>query len=313
MQQLLINLSLLLLIIINYINAYNIVSINLLLKKSMEDSLISFIKLPYIHNLKIKNHSNYLILNYLDIPKKKTNLNIQLLPNLIKITDINDKIINDIRINNDHYNELINDDDKRKTDSFLNIYDTIKNNKKQLVIINKNNKNNMNSKYLYLIKSKNEYLVRYTFDYNKKRYKYYFDIRATPVDKYETSWEISAKVTDYSVDKSLAMIGFYIKNWIENNIYNNNRYEDIQIIIIGGSIDNINIIINIYNILKNLKISKYIFKTHILKKNPLNRLKINTSNNSISFISDNDYYNCFGDDNSNHINNENYSSILKKI
>lgn len=221
MQQLLINLSLLLLIIINYINAYNIVSINLLLKKSMEDSLISFIKLPYIHNLKIKNHSNYLILNYLDIPKKKTNLNIQLLPNLIKITDINDKIINDIRINNDHYNELINDDDKRKTDSFLNIYDTIKNNKKQLVIINKNNKNNMNSKYLYLIKSKNEYLVRYTFDYNKKRYKYYFDIRATPVDKYETSWEISAKVTDYSVDKSLAMIGFYIKNWIENNIYNN--------------------------------------------------------------------------------------------
>jgi len=221
MQQLLINLSLLLLIIINYINAYNIVSINLLLKKSMEDSLISFIKLPYIHNLKIKNHSNYLILNYLDIPKKKTNLNIQLLPNLIKITDINDKIINDIRINNDHYNELINDDDKRKTDSFLNIYDTIKNNKKQLVIINKNNKNNMNSKYLYLIKSKNEYLVRYTFDYNKKRYKYYFDIRATPIDKYETSWEISAKVTDYSVDKSLAMIGFYIKNWIENNIYNN--------------------------------------------------------------------------------------------
>ncbi len=155
------------------------------------------------------------------MPKKKTNLNIQLLSNLIKITDINDKVINDIRINNYHYNELINDDNEIKTNSFLNIYDTIKNNKKQLVIINKNNKNNMNSKYLYLIKSKNEYLVRYTFDYNKKRYKYYFDIRATPVDKYETSWEISAKVTDYSVDKSLAMIGFYIKNWIENNIYNN--------------------------------------------------------------------------------------------
>jgi len=221
MQQLLINLSLLLLIIMNYTNAFNIVSINLLLKKSMEDSLISFIKLPYIHNLKIKNHSNYLILNYLDIPKKKTNLNIQLLSNLIKITDIDDKVINDIRINNYHYNELINDDNEIKTNSFLNIYDTIKNNKKQLVIINKNNKNNMNSKYLYLIKSKNEYLVRYTFDYNKKRYKYYFDIRATPIDKYETSWEISAMVTDYSVDKSLAMIGFYIKNWIENNIYNN--------------------------------------------------------------------------------------------
>ncbi len=100
---------------------------------------------------------------------------------------------------------------------------------------------------------------------------------------------------------------------IENNIYSSNRYEDIRIVIIGGSIDTVNIIIGVYNILKNLKIAKYIYKTHLFKKKPLNRLKINTIKNSISFIPDNDYYNCFGDDNSNHINNENYSSILKRI
>ncbi len=56
---------------INICNSFNVVSINLLLKKSLEDSLISFIKLPYIHNLKIKNHTKYLILDYLDDPKKK--------------------------------------------------------------------------------------------------------------------------------------------------------------------------------------------------------------------------------------------------
>lgn len=100
---------------------------------------------------------------------------------------------------------------------------------------------------------------------------------------------------------------------IDTNIYSSNRYEDIRIVMIGGSIDTVNIIIEIYNILKNLKIAKYIYKTHLFKNNCLNRLKINTINDSIYFIPDNDYYNCLGDDNSNHINNENYSSILKRI
>jgi hypothetical protein len=97
---------------------------------------------------------------------------------------------------------------------------------------------------------------------------------------------------------------------IDNNIYSSNRYEDIRIIIIGGSIDTVNIIIEIYNILKDLKIAKYIYKTHLFKDYSLNRLKINTIDDSLYFIPDNNYY---SDDNSNHINNDNYSSILKRI
>jgi len=98
-----------------------------------------------------------------------------------------------------------------------------------------------------------------------------------------------------------------------NDIYTNYRYDDIKITIIGGSIEAVNIIIEIYNIFKNLKIAKYIYKTHIFKKKSLNRLKIDTIKNSLKFIPDNDYYYYYGDDNSNHINNDNYTSILKKI
>lgn len=100
---------------------------------------------------------------------------------------------------------------------------------------------------------------------------------------------------------------------IQNNIYDSNRYDDIQILIIGGSIDNVNIIIYIYNILKDLKIAKFINKTYLFKRNPLNRLRFNTMNNSLNFVNDNNYYNCFGDDNSNHINISNFTSNLNRI
>lgn len=213
----------LLAIIGSFSNAFNVISINLLIKKSVQDSLISFIKLPNIYNLKIKNHSSYLILKYLDEPPKKP---IDLIENefkneLIKVNDMNNEVMN-VVIDKMKFNyEVIDNNNYKNDDSLLNVYDIIKTNVKPLIIINKSNKNNMNHKYLYLIKSKNEYLVRYTFDYNKKKYKYYFDITASPIDKYETSWEISALIADYSISKSLTMIGFYVKNWIENNIYNN--------------------------------------------------------------------------------------------
>lgn len=185
----------LLAILSSYSNAFNLININLLIKKSVHDSLISFIKLPNIYNLKVKNHSSYLILKYLDEPPKKNEMN---------------AVIDKMKIDN-----------YKNDESLLNVYDIIKSNVKPLIILNKSNKNNMNHKYLYLIKSKNEYLVRYTFDYNNKKYKYYFDIKANAIDKYETSWEISALIADYSISKSLTMISFYVKNWIENNIYNN--------------------------------------------------------------------------------------------
>lgn len=103
---------------------------------------------------------------------------------------------------------------------------------------------------------------------------------------------------------------------LENNIYNSNKFEDIHIIIIGGIIDNVDIIINIYKILKNLKLSKFISQTFLFRKKPLNRLLFNTYTNKFKFINNyNNYYycDCFNKDNSEHINNPIFYSNLNKI
>jgi len=113
------------------------------------------------------------------------------------------------------------------------------------------------------------------------------------------------------IDNNTLLDSLYII--LENNIYTNNRYEDINIIIIGGKIEEVNIIINIYNILKNLKISKYIYKTYLFNNKPLNRIKFNTIKNTIKFILDKDFYYSYGDDNSNHINNNNFYCNLHRI
>jgi len=214
---------LLLLNIICISNCFNVISINLLIKRSLEDSLINFIKLPYIHNLRIKNHTKYLILDYLDDPKKKTieKIDVKLRTNIIKIKDDDNKVINIIDNDKNPFIEGVEVIEPDQNTSFYNVYDIIKNNKKPLIIINKKNRNNINYKYLYMIKSKNEYLLRYSFNYNNRQYKYYFDIVANSIDNYETSWEIAAFIKDYTVNKTLALIGLYVKNWIEHNIYNN--------------------------------------------------------------------------------------------
>lgn len=100
---------------------------------------------------------------------------------------------------------------------------------------------------------------------------------------------------------------------LENNIYVSNKFEDIDIIIIGGIIDNVDIIIKIYNILKNLKLSKFITKTYLFRKKPLNRLKFDSSKNKIKFINNNSYCDCYTYDNLEHINNPNFFSNLNRI
>lgn len=207
------------LLFIQGVQAFSVISINLIIKRTVEDSLISFIKLPNIHNLKVKNSSNYLILNYLDEPQQKSKLDFKLHSDQILVKDNNNKVLNFLSNKEEAIEDIENSQNKylEQYNSFYTIYETIKNNKKPIMIINKKK----GSKYLYLIKSKNEYIMKYTFDYNNKRHKYYFDILAEPIDNYETSWEISALIKDYSPNKTLALIGFYIKNWIEHNIYNN--------------------------------------------------------------------------------------------
>lgn len=112
------------------------------------------------------------------------------------------------------------------------------------------------------------------------------------------------------IDKNCIINCLY--DLINTNIYNNKNYEEIEITLIGGTIENVDIIIYIYIILKKIKLSKFISKTYLFKSKPLNRLKFNSYNNRINFINKRSYSDYFIDDNSNHINNPNFFSNLTK-
>lgn len=68
------------------------------------------------------------------------------------------------------------------------------------------------------------------------------------------------------------------------NIYVNNKYEEIDIWIFGGGLDNIDKIIKIYLLLKKMRLSKFITGTYIINKNPLKRIKYNINKNKIKWI-----------------------------
>ena len=78
---------------------------------------------------------------------------------------------------------------------------------------------------------------------------------------------------------------------ILNELTEDNRFSDIIITIIGGSIDNIDKLIKIYLILKKKRIAKFITKTHLLENKELNRIKYDMNKNKIKFINDNKKYN----------------------
>ena len=69
------------------------------------------------------------------------------------------------------------------------------------------------------------------------------------------------------------------------DVYNEYRFEDIKINILGGNMENIHIIIKIFLILKNLKLSKYIHMTYLNNYKPLKRIKYNSIQKSIKFVS----------------------------
>jgi len=72
---------------------------------------------------------------------------------------------------------------------------------------------------------------------------------------------------------------------IDNSkLYNNSRYEKIDIILIGCHIDKIDILIHIYIVLKELKLSKYITKTFLFHNKSLKSIKFNTFNLTIEKI-----------------------------
>jgi hypothetical protein len=94
----------------------------------------------------------------------------------------------------------------------------------------------------------------------------------------------------------------------DNNIYVYNQFEDIEISIICAlSIDKIDIIIHIYNYLKQLKLSKFIKNTNLKRKNKIKRLKINTAKGTIKMIRY-DYY----DKDMTQFENDNFHSRLHR-
>jgi len=86
----------------------------------------------------------------------------------------------------------------------------------------------------------------------------------------------------------------------------NNRFEDITISIIGGSIDNINLIIKIFQVLKSLKLSKLVKRTFLMNEKPIHKsLKYKSNRDKLSFIPKQKFI-----DNKNY---ENYYSSLHKV
>ena len=114
---------------INMIDSYQFFYYNFKTKihKSTFDSIINFIKINNINNLKIKEHSKYLILNYNENLKiKEPKINNTSENSLITIT--NDKIYL-----NDEF-EFLNNDDEIINKEDLSIYEKIISNKKPILI-----------------------------------------------------------------------------------------------------------------------------------------------------------------------------------
>lgn len=195
--------------------SYKVININTLIKRPVEDSIISFIKINNLNNIRIKNHSSYLILKFSDEFNKKP------------VNKLTSDISNNLISINESLIILLKPQVKKEEKSFYDIYDIIKNNNKPLLIINKKNSYNLKSKYVYLIKTKTEYIIKYSFDYNNKKNKYFLDIIANPIDKYETLWDISAIIDDINTNDKLIMLGYNIKNWIEYQIYQSDTFNDL--------------------------------------------------------------------------------------
>ena len=179
----------------------------------------------------------------------------------------------------------------------------------------------------YLLK-KEIYIQKQSFNLFKKCLNdCYYDL-ILHTREYHISNNNEIIITDYInsnicliiINKSLykSFIAIIDQNCLINNLHelimnskiiSNSKYENINIMIIGGCIDNINIIIYIYTILKILKISKFIDKTYLFKS--INRLKFNSDKLTIKKLR----YNSIEiiNNNLNYINNINYYSYLHKV
>lgn len=231
-----------LLILFTYIQGfhYHLFNINTVIHKSLDDSLIHFIKINNVNYLRVKNtHSKYLILKYFhDKPKMEQEGNMEKgklvvnLPTQIMIKNETEHIINFIPSISKHPNESVENNENQEKEGNeesmenknYDIYELIRKNEKPILILNERKNGAINFKYLYLIKDKYNYITKYTFNYNNNNYRYAFHIEANSIDKCKTNWNIHARFR-YKPNDLIEIYRNNIINWINYNIHNNvNNY-----------------------------------------------------------------------------------------
>jgi len=208
---------LLLLFLVNLVYSYNYISfnINFNIKRSIDDTIIRFVKIDNINNYIIKNTTKSLLIKYNKINNNNiNNINnnnkiITTIHNMpILLRDDKDKIINYYK--NHLYDEIENESAKYN----YTIYNYIKNNNKPIIIISNTNTN----KYTYIINNKNNVICKFRFTYNNTNYKYIIDMSLKEINTAETYLSINTHV---NYVKNFKLLNLYIKNWIEGIINTN--------------------------------------------------------------------------------------------
>lgn len=219
----------LILLFVLFVNSFNFHYFNYktVLRKSIDDSIINFIKINNVNFMRVREHPKYLILKYyydaLENNEQFTKKDNKLIINYdypISVID-NSEIINVINPKE----ILVEDNYGNSNNNNYDIYDMIRLNTKPILILYEKKKPNASYSYkhLYLIHNRTSYISKYSLNYNNNIYKYEFNINASEVSKYETNWSIDVKF-NYKKENQLNMTKNYIQDWVNYNIYNNNKY-----------------------------------------------------------------------------------------
>jgi hypothetical protein len=188
----------------------NMVNLNIFIRKPLQNTIINFIKINNVNNMKIKNTSNYLLLKYYDDfnnPLKKNNKKLYNLKNISSYFE-------------EELNEDINFADSKNKNN--KIYELIKYNNKPIIIINEKKNNKYNMKNIYLINNKTNYIYKYMIYEKNNLKKYKIDINAIEINKKETLW-ITNIYYNSLLEYYLNIRIDTLNNWLVYILNNNNK------------------------------------------------------------------------------------------
>jgi hypothetical protein len=146
---------------------------------------------------------------------------------------------------------------------------------------------------IYLIKLKKKIYYSYHISFKKRYYdkylnygEYYLFNNDKIIITDNIDYNICLIIYNKTSKKSfIGIIDEFMNINCLYDIINENNFDDIKISIIGGYLNNNEVIIKIYIILKNLKLSKYIHMTYLNNIKPIQKIKYNSIKNSIKFVS----------------------------